>query len=360
MITSKEKILAAEMLKLAEEVFSNHSCNDVNKDLLNWGVVAIKNIELMDIRDAKDSKVIHQIMAKQMSAIESESRIAVSNNKKTATEAELENEKEVNLKTAQTRQLSEKATAEADQAIGIAQAESKKMSGIADQKSLAEVAEAKKATTEKEMEVMRIKQITQAEITKKSAEILAEQNKRTAAITAESNKLVVETNAEATLLANQKIAEGNLILKQKEAEGIKATGFADAEIIAARGASESEAKKLMELASVVAQTTFAKEVGENKPYQEYLVELKKIDATAQVEIKRAESLAIALNKANLKLLVNSGDVSSGLNKFSDLFSSKGASQFNGILETLEQTEGGTKLVEMLKGFLGSKTKALNS
>lgn len=350
-------ILAKELLQhIMEErsIFGEKFTESVNKDLANWGVTAIKNIELMDIRDAKDSKVIEQIMLKKKSAIEAESRIEVAVNGQKATERELQRDQEIAEKTATTHRISEEAKAKSQQAIGIAQAESQKVAGIARQKAQADISEAQQKTAEKEMDVIKTNEIRQAEIDKQKAEILAEQNKRTDTIKAEVGKMIVETAAEATLSAAKKEAEGKLILKQNEAEGIKATGLADAEVIDAKGQSEAKAKQSLELASVTAQTTLAKEIGENKPYQEYLIELQKIEVTKVVGVKQAEAMGLALQKANLKLLVNSGDVHSGLGKFSDMFTSKGASQFNSVVETLSQSEEGGKMIEAFKMLLKGK------
>lgn len=60
-------------------------------------------------------------------------------------------------------------------------------------------------------------------------------------------------------------------------------------------------------------------------------------------------MAAALSTA-LKLLVNSGDVHSGIGKLSDLFTSKGASQINGLLEGLKQTDEGKHLLSLLETF----------
>lgn len=353
---SVRSILAKEALHhIMEErsIFGTKFTEDVNKDLANWGVIAIKNIELMDIRDAKESKVIDQIMQKKMSAIDAESRIEVAMNKKKATEAELERSKEIEITRAETNQLSEEAKAKSEQAIGIAKAETIKQTGIAEQKSLADVAEAAQKTAAKEMEIVKTKQVRQAEINKESQAINAEATKQTAIIKAEGEKQSASINAEANKIVVETGAAANLLAKQKEAEGIKAAGLAEAEIIAAKGLSEAEAKKQMELASVTAQSTLAKEIGENKPYQEYLINLKQIEVQQVIGVENAKSMGLALSQADLKLLVNSGDVHSGLSKFSDLFSSKGASQLNGIFETLQQTEGGKQIAELAKGFLGT-------
>jgi hypothetical protein len=111
----------------------------------------------------------------------------------------------------------------------------------------------------------------------------------------------------------------------------------------------------MELASVMAQTTLAQEIGENKPYQEYLIRVKEVEVSQVVGVAQYESMAKALSAADLKLLVNSGDVHSGIGKLSDLFTSKGASQLNGLVEGLKQTDEGNGLMSMLNTFMNKPT-----
>lgn len=367
---SVRSILAKENLNHIMEdraTFGIKFTEAVNKDLENWGVEAIKSIELMDIKDAKGSEVIHQIMQKKMSAIDAESRTEIANNKKKATEAELESAKEIALKQASTTQESEEAKAKSEQAIGIAKAESEKAvgvakattlkeTGIAEQKSKADVAEATQKTAEKEMTIVKTRQIRQAEIDKESAEILAEQNKRTSEIGAEAAARVTETNAKAKKMQVETEAEAALVAKTKEADGIKAKGLAEAEVIAAQGKSTADAKQALELASVTAQTTLAEKIGQDEKYQAYLLEVKRIEVSQVVGLKQAEATGQALSQAELKLLVNSGDVHSGLQKFSDIFSTKGAFQVNSIVETLSQTKEGKEMLEKAKGFLGIDNK----
>lgn len=186
------------------------------------------------------------------------------------------------------------------------------------------------------MEVVKINQIKQAEIDKEKAIINADQEKKQIEIAAQAEKFRIETEAGAQLEA-----------KKKEAEGVKSIGEAEASIIKAKGVSEAESKKAMELASVVAQTTLAKEIGENKPYQEYLIRVKEVEVSQVVGVAQYESIAKALSEADLKLLVNSGDVHSGIGKLSDLFTAKGASQLNGLIEGLKQTDEGKQILGLL-------------
>lgn len=319
-------------------IFGQQFTESVNADLQNWGVESIKNIELMDVRDAKDSHVIQQIMAKRMSAIDMESRTEVAKNKKAAEQAELEANKEIAVTKALTEQASGEAQAKSTQAIGIAKAESEKKTGIAKQQSIQEIATAEKITAEQQMEVKKVNEIKQAEIDSEKAIILSNQEKKQTEIEAEADKFRVETNASAELEA-----------KKKNAEGIKTVGEAEAAVIEAKGKSEAEAKKAMELAGVTAQTTLAEKIGENKPYQEYLIKVKEVEVSQVIGVAQAESMGKALSVADLKLLVNSGDVHSGIGKLSDIFTSKGASQINGLLEGLKQTDEGRALLNLIPG-----------
>jgi flotillin len=339
-ILAKSKL---EEIMEERSIFGKQFTEAVNNDLQNWGVEAIKSIELMDVRDADGSQVIHQIMAKRMSAIDMESRTEVAKNNKMAKQAELEARKEIDVTTAETEKIAGEAQAQSQQAIGIAKAESKKRTGIAEQESISEIAKSQRMTAEQEMEVIKVNQVKQAEIDREREIITAEQEKQKTEIRAMAEKYRIETEASAALEA-----------KRKEAEATKTVGSAEADVIKAKGISEAESRKAMELASVSAQTTLAKEIGENKPYQEYLIRVKEVEVSQVVGVAQYESMAKALSAADLKLLINSGDVQSGIGKLSDLFTSKGASQINGLLEGLKQTEEGKNILSMLNGLASSK------
>jgi flotillin len=288
-------------------------------------------------------------MAKRMSAIDMESRTEVAKNQKMAKQAELEAQKEIDVTTADTERIAGEAKAKSEQAIGIANAESMKKAGIAKQESISEIAKAERSTAEQQMEVIKVNNIKQAEIDKEREIITAEQEKQKTEIRALADKYRIETEAAALLEA-----------KRKEAEATKTVGTAEADVIKAKGISEAESKKAMELAGVTAQTTLAKEIGENKPYQEYLIRVKEVEVSQIVGVAQYESIAKALAAADLKLLVNSGDVHSGIGKLTDLFSAKGASQLNGLVEGLKQTEEGKNLMGMLNSLTGMGKDTPNS
>ena len=338
-ILAKSKL---EQIMEERSVFGEQFTTSVNADLKNWGVASIKNIELMDVRDSAGSKVIHQIMAKRMSAIDMESRTEVAQNNRKAVEAELEAKKNVDVTRSKTEQIAGEADAESKKAIGIANANSMKASGIAEQKSISDIAQAERSTKEQQMEVLKVELVKQAEIDKEREIIDAEKDKRKVEISAEGDKFRVETNATAELEA-----------KKRESLGIKAVGEAEAAVILAKGTSEADAEKANQLASVTAQTTLAEKIGENQPYQDYLIRVKTVDKDQIVEVAKAEAMAEALGKADLKILANSGDVQSGMNKFSDILSAKGGSQVNGLIESLKQTDEGEAIFKVIKNLIPS-------
>lgn len=345
--TVRSILAKSKLEEIMEErsIFGDKFTENVKTDLLNWGVEAIKNIELMDIRDEAGSHVIKQIMAKRMSAIDMESRTEVAKNNKLAQQAELEANKEIDITKADTKRISGEAQAKSEELIGIANAESAKKSGIAEEQSKAEIAKSAAITAEKQMEVIKVKEVKQAEIDKEKAIISSRQVKEQVEIAAEADKFKIEMDATARLDA-----------KKKDAEGIVKLGSAEAEVIQAKGSADAESKKLMELANVTAQTTLAQEIGTNPEYQSYLIKIKEVEISGEVNKVQYQSLATALNGADLKLLVNSGDVNSGLNKFSDILSSKGASSLNGLLEGLKQTEEGKSILSLVERLTKSKSE----
>ncbi|MDR0784964.1 MAG: hypothetical protein LBE74_03655 [Treponema sp.] len=332
-----------ESIMEERSIYGEQFTRDVRDELAEWGVIPVKNIELMDIQDAKDSNVIVNIMAKKKSEIEKESRVTVAVNMQKAQEAEIEAAKEVEVK-----------KAAADQDAGEAQARSSQAVGIAQQKSEQAVAEEKKVTAEKNMAVEQVNTVRSAEIAKEAAIVAANQQKETIKISADASKYqkevdaqaqksVIETEAEAKMSAALKtadaekyrieqVAEATLVQRQNEAKGTQSVGLA-----------EAEAEKAKQLASVAAQTTLAKEVGENKEYQQYLIAVEQIKALRDVGIEQAKNIG----HADIKILANSGDVQSGVERVTDVFSSKGGSALNGLFESLKQTPEGEGLARGL-------------
>jgi flotillin len=276
--------------------FGEQFTKEVAEQLKNWGVSTVKNIELMDIRDSNGSAVIQNIMAKKKSHIEMESRTEVAKNKQIAAIAEIEAQKEVDLKAQNAKQDVGLRTTTAEREVALAQ-----------QQKIQVVSDQAKTTKEKEMAILQVEHVRKSEITRQTALIKAEQDKGVQVLA----------------------AEAQLETKKREADGITAEGSARA-----------AAATAMELAPVQAQITLAKEIGENKAYQEYLVTIRKVEAAQYVGMEQAK----ALTQADVKIITNSGSPTEGLTGVMDLFSSKGGTQVGAMLEALSNTDQGQALL----------------
>ena len=307
------KVLASDVIDsimIERAKFGLLFTNEVKDQLVEWGVESVKAMELMDIRDGHDSQVITNIMAKKTSHIAMESRVAVAENKQKAETAEISAEREIDLR----RQ-------EAEQTVGERTAQKEKAVGIAQQKAEQEVKGEEATTMQRTMEVKKVEQVRQAEITREAAVVAAEQTKQT------------------TVLA----AEGQLEATKRQSEGIRAEGQAKA-----------DAATAMQMAPVTAQITLAKEIGTNEGYQQYLVSLKSLEAQQVVGTAQAE----ALKAAQIKVIANTGDVSTGVTKAMELFSPKGGLALGGMLEALSNTPQGEAIMGMLGGKTGTSAPAV--
>jgi flotillin len=300
--------------KTIEEIMQGRSefgdafTKEVNEQLKAWGVTTVKNIELMDIRDSRESQVIQNIMEKKKSEIERDSRVVVAANKRAAQNAEIDARREV--------ELNQQIAAEQ---VGIRTAEKDKAVGIANEKSQQDIKSQQKVTTEKAMEVQRVENVKAAEIAKDVNVVKAEEQKQTDVIQAEGQK-------QKTVL----IAEGQLEAQRREAEATLAKGQAIA-----------EAEKLLQLAPVEAQIVLAKEIGENQSYQQYLITIRTVEANQAIGVEQARSL----EKADIKVIANSGTVSGGISSLGDLFTSQGGTNVGAALEGLAQSEVGKQLLD---------------
>ncbi|MFA6178892.1 MAG: SPFH domain-containing protein [Candidatus Methylopumilus sp.] len=320
--------------------FGEAFTKEVEAQLASWGVSTVKSIELMDIRDAEGSTVIRNIMDKKKSQIEMESRVEVAKNKKQAEISEIDAQRETEVK-----------KQEALQQVGMRTAEKEREIGIANEKATQSISEQQKVTKEKEMEVVQVSEVKKAEIDKQVQVVEAEKIRETSVINAEAEKktsvIKAEAVKESTLIKAEGeksssilIADGNFQAKQFEAQGIEKEGSAKA-----------AAEKAMQLALVESQITLAKEIGTNDGYQHYLISLKQVEAIIQVGTEQAK----ALEKADIKVIANAGDVNSGINKVMDLFSANGGTQIGSMLEALSQTDAGKSLITKFADKSGLKT-----
>lgn len=304
-----------EKIMVERSKYGEEFTKEVDSQLASWGVETIKTIELMDIRDSHGEEVISNIMAKKKSAIEKESRITVAKNQQEAREAEIAAQQEVDLK-----------QKTADEIVGLRAAEVDKKVGIAKQQSDQAVKEEEKVTMEKDMLVRQVETVRSAEIARDAKVVEAEADRRKTEIDAEAAKRAAELEAEAAL-----------VRATKNAEGIKAEGEAKA------GAEEA-----MQLASVTAQTSLAKEIGENEGYQRYLIEIRKVEATEKVGLEQAKNMA----HADIKVIANAGDVAGGVSSALDVLTPKGGANLAGALEAFATTEAGKALLDKLGVKLG--------
>ena len=319
-------------------VYGEQFTTEVSDHLKEWGVVPVKSIELMDVRDKDGEKVISNIMEKKKSFIDMESRKEVAKNNKEAREAEIDALQSIAMK----EEVKEET-------VGKRRAEREKAVGIAKEQSAQEVTEQQRATKEKEMEVIKVENVRQAEIDRETITIKAEAEKEKARVNAEAKVVVAneekkaaEFRAEADFIVKTKEAEANLVADKKSAEGTEAKGRAEAEV-----------KKSIGLAEVEPQISLAKEIGENAGYQEYLVRIETIKAEQAVGVEQAKNLG----GAQIKIIANTGsNISEGVGSVMDLFTAKGGQSLGAMVEAFAGTEAGQKLLEKVVSLKDKASK----
>lgn len=325
---SVRRILATNKLEeIMQErsAFGDQFTAEVQKQIAEWGVLPVKTIEFMDIRDSKGSQVIANIMAKEKSRIEMESRIEVATNVKEAQLKEIDAQRTVEVQ-----------KQDAIQQVGLRTAEKDKVVGMADEQARQEIQSQAKVTAERNMMVRQVEEVRAAEILRDVAVVRAEQDKRVLVVNAEAAKTAQVTKAEGDKMSTVTVAEGALAAAKFNAQGIEAEGIA-----------KGVAEKAILMAPVDTQITLAKEIGENEGYQNYLITIKKVEVGGQVGMETAK----ALGAADLKIIANAGDVMGGVGKLGDVLSTGGGTNFGGMLAALAQTEEGKALVDGVIGKL---------
>lgn len=308
-----------DQIMLDRSRFGEAFTKEVQPQLGSWGVEAIKNIELMDIRDAKDSDVIHNIMAKRTSGIERESRLVVADNTRQAEMAEIAAKREIEM----ARQL-------AAEQVGLRTAEKDQKVGVANEQASQLVKVQQRETAAKEMDVVQVKNVRGAEISREVAVISAAQAKEVAIVQAEATKQVAIVSAEGAKQQTVLTAEGQLEAAKRNAEGISVEGHA-------KGSAETA----ILMAPVDAQIKLAEKIGSDKGYQDYLLGVRNIEAGQAVGVAQAE----ALRTANVKVIANAGTPGKGLASVMDLFSAGGGTAVASMLEALAQSDEGRKMLE---------------
>lgn len=307
---------------------------EVQEQISQWGVLPVKTIEFMDLRDAPGSTVINNVMAKEKSRIEMESRVKVAENQRQAELAEIDAKRTVEVQ----RQ-------DAAQQVGLRTAEKEKQVGIANEQAQQEIKAAAKTTTERDMDVKKVQQVRGAEIARDVAAVRAEQEKQVAVVNADAQKQVQVINADAQKQAVTTKAEGDLAAALKEADGVRA-----------RGEAAAAAEQAMLMAPVTTQIQLAKEIGANAGYQQYLITIKQVEVGRDVGLEMAR----AMQHADLKVIANAGDMQQGVARLGDLFTPAGGTKLTGMLAALSQTPEGKQLLDQLAPLMaqGATTGAL--
>lgn len=165
-----------------------------------------------------------------------------------------------------------------------------------------------------------------AEIARGVQVVQADQDKQTAVIRAEGEKQRAIT-----------LAEGTLQQAKLTAEGVRVQGEA-------KGAAE----QAVLMAPVNSQIALAKEIGSNDKYQEYLITIRRVEASQTVGIEQAK----ALTAAQIKVIANAGTPMKGVETAMELFTPAGGLQLGAALEALKNTEVGAKIVSALTNGSG--------
>ena len=319
---SVRTVLAAheiDQIMLDRSRFGEAFTKEVTPQLGGWGVEAIKNIELMDIRDSQESDVIQNIMAKRTSGIERESRLVVADNTRQAEMAEIAAKREIEMSRQQ-----------AAEQVGLRTAEKEKNVGVANEQSSQQVKVQQRETAAKDMDVTQVKSVRNAEINREVAVITAAQAKEVAIVEADAAKQVAIVSAEGSKQQTVLTAEGKLEAAKRNAEGIEVEGNA-------KGTAETA----ILMAPVDAQIKLAEKIGSDQGYQNYLLGIRNIEAAQAVGTAQAE----ALKSADVKVISNAGTPSKGLSSVMDLFSADGGTAIASMLEGLAQSPEGKKLLQ---------------
>ena len=332
--SSVRSILANDTLDeimIQRSRYGEEFTKEVSENLKEWGIVPVKAIELMDVRDKDGEQVISNIMEKKKSFIEMESRKEVAKNNQEAREAEISAEQSVAMKNEEKEETIGKRSAEREKAVGIAREQSRQ-----------DIQEQAKTTKEKEMAVLQVETVQRANIEKErtiiDANATRERQKIEAeakVVVAEEQKKAAEHDANALFIQKTKDAEAELIKEQNIAKAIEAKGLA-----------EATAKEKQGLAEVEPQIVLAKEIGENKGYQSYLIEIKKVEAGQAVGIEQAKNLG----SAQIKIIANAGNnIETGVKSVMDFFSASGGQALGSMVEAFKGTEAGQQIIEKLTG-----------
>lgn len=328
--------MCLEDILSARKVLADQFTEEVTEQVKAWGVIPIKAIEFMDITDAPGSKVIATITEKERSRIQAESEIAIADNTFTSQTRVIEVERATEL----LRQTANKE-------VSLNKVNVQREVDLAQETTLQEVAVAKVITTQRNNEVDRTTQVGKAQNEKERA--IIEQDKVSAITIAEA-----KAQNEISVASAEASASRRKIDNAAEVEVITsmATANKDAELQRAAsirevGIAQATAERARLEAPVQADIMLAEKIATLPAYQSYLVGKQAIDAQREVGIAHANALV----NAEIKLVVNTGDISKGLSGISKVISPDTGSNAAGFLENLANSDIGKSL---LNSFMSNK------
>ena len=312
---------------------------EVSSQLKEWGVVAVKNIELMDIKDSHDEEVIANIMMKKKSAIEMERRTEVAKNLKLAQESEILAKQEIELK-----------QQDANRVVGLRQAQVQQEVGIANEQQLQQVQAQAKITAEKEMEVKQVREVRAAEISKQAATVKAEEERSVIEVNAQAVVTKADADKKVAILNAQALQEKVKLEADADKTRIELKADADLKVaknaaqgIDAKGKAEANARELMEKAQVAGQIELSAKIGENKEYQDFVVRQRQVEAMEAIGVEQAKNLA----NAQIKIFANAGSVADGVSSAGKVLNPKTGLDLSSMLESFASTPVGEKITEKL-------------
>lgn len=185
----------------------------------DWGL-ALKDIELVEFKDAPNSHVITDLSAIKEKEINTEMR-----------EKNADQDMKARLKEAQTDESAKTREIERDEIVAKREQDKNKL-----------VFEKEKDAKEQELEVTRVQQVKSQKIEKEQREVLAEQEKLVAVIDANKQKEVE------AVIKEQKFLEGtgDKLRKEEQAKGeaapIREMGTAEADVIRLKYLAEAKGK----------------------------------------------------------------------------------------------------------------------
>ena len=227
--------------------FSREVSVEVDGVLKSWGVQLV-NLEVNDIRDEDDSKVIQNYELMRKATVESLARIEVSKRDREAVEQEQEN-----------RQLAEIATADAEKAFQTKQIERDAVVGIATQEKEQRIAVAEAQTNEQKIAALRVTTVGEANVKKEAA--------------------IVTANG--------------------EGEAIRVKGEKEADVVTLRGKAEGSAIEARGLAEAIAKDKMAEAL---KKFNEAGISLEQIRAMGEIQGAFAQAYAEIAKNAEIKIV----------------------------------------------------------